>query len=460
MRMTLTEISSCLELDFRGVDTFAHGVCIDSRNCKPGDLFVCIPGERVDGHDFASKAVERGAVAILSQKPLSIQETPVFQVADTVKALGRLAACWRKRATSKVIAVTGSAGKTTLKDTLASIFSIVGNVAFTQKNHNNQIGLPCAVLSATGDEDWWIMELGISHAGDMEELGEILMPDFAIILNAADGHTEGLGDKGVAWHKSRLLKFIRPGGEALVSADYPELVEHCAHFRLPINYFSIHGKDVPWNLRGKGGRTGDYTFALDGRLEEYSTPFMGEFGAETALAAIATAKLMGLGRNEIQTGIEKATMPKQRLNNSTAGNWQIFDDTYNANPLSMRRMIEAVAGSAREDNLVLVLGEMGELGSSSSRCHFELGQLCSAVNPQAIFWHGKVEDILAGLRETGYDINKFYKIEDPEDFAYKARLARLLDKSGTILFKGSRFNRMERFLEKFISMNNGKDNVL
>ncbi|MDE7065497.1 MAG: UDP-N-acetylmuramoylalanyl-D-glutamyl-2, 6-diaminopimelate--D-alanyl-D-alanine ligase, partial [Desulfovibrionaceae bacterium] len=176
------------------------GVARDNRDIVPGDLFVCIPGERVDGHDFAMAAVQAGAAAVLARRELPEvpPSVPVLRVDDTVKALGRLAAAWRMRTRAKVVGITGTAGKTTVKEVLAQVLSVQGPTERTAKNHNNQIGLPLSILNAAEDAAFWVMEAGISHAQDMEELAPVLRPDIGLVLNAGAGHTAGLGGRGVA----------------------------------------------------------------------------------------------------------------------------------------------------------------------------------------------------------------------------------------------------------------------
>lgn len=457
MRMRLSEIGSCLHLPQRFPDCKVLGACTDHRECVAGDIFACIEGERVDGHDFVAAAVERGATAILAQKDLPHINVPVLKVNNTIKALGSLAGCWRSKSRAKVIGITGTAGKTTLKDTLASILSTRGSVALTEKNHNNQIGLPCSILRASGDEDWWIMELGISHAGDMEELGEILRPDLAVILNVAPGHTEGLGEKGVAWHKSRIFEYLTPEGVALASADYPDLVRECEKFPFNVNYFSINQVNTPWRLLERGQK-GEYLFQLPEGRERFQTPFLGEFGAESALAAVALADILGFDAHSIQEGFNKSIMPEQRFNYKRLPGCLIINDTYNANPLSMRRMIQAAREEAGSGNLILVLGEMGELGEEASKRHYELGKTCAECTPAALFWHGKYgQDIVEGLKSGAFNLQKFHPVNNLDEFkeswqeaAYKITEER--DRC-VILFKGSRFNKMERFLDAFEKIN-------
>jgi UDP-N-acetylmuramoyl-tripeptide--D-alanyl-D-alanine ligase len=200
----------------------------DSRKVEPGDLFVCIKGERFDGHAYAAQAVAKGAVAVIAeieaaQLPAEL-EAPVLRVENSVVALGKLAAHHRSKTKACVIGVTGTAGKTTVKEMIAAICSLAGPTAYNYKNLNNQIGLPVSMLDASGEEKFWVFEAGISQPHDMDELGAILGPNVAVIINVGPAHLEGLGDvAGVARYKSRLFHYLRPGGVGVYSLDNHEL---------------------------------------------------------------------------------------------------------------------------------------------------------------------------------------------------------------------------------------------
>ena len=227
MNLTLRDIALALTgkpCSSPAVDKEITGVCTDSRALAPNNLFFCLKGERFDAHDFVLQVAQAGATAIVAQRELPGLECPVIVVDDTQIALGKLARFWRDKAAAKVLAVTGTAGKTTVKELLAQTLSSVLSVAKNHKNFNNQVGLPLSMLAATGTEDAWVMEVGISKPGDMAELGVIISPDLALVLNIGPAHLEGLGDlTGVAAAKAELLAHLAPGGRGLCSMDYPEL---------------------------------------------------------------------------------------------------------------------------------------------------------------------------------------------------------------------------------------------
>lgn len=476
MRLTLHEIASCLGLPrFSGPEehTVLTSVATDSRAVVPGSLFVCVPGCRVDGHDFAAKAAEQGAGAILASRSLPHMTVPVFVVPDTVRALGSLAALWRDRTKARVVGVTGTAGKTTVKETLARVLSLAGKTARNAMNNNNQIGMPRAVLNTDGDEDFWVMEAGISQPGDMDDLGAVLRPDLALILNAGAAHTEGLGEKGVAWHKARLLSYLAKGGKGLVSADYPDLAREARATGADIRFFSAAGQDAAFRASylgaapvaagedatdagaagedaGMAASRGKYHLWLDGTELDVIAPFRGEYGAENVAAVAAAAHTLGVDAGTIAQGLADARMPAQRFNQVQAGSWLLIDDTYNANPLSMRRMLEAAAEQAGSRPFVAVLGAMLELGAQAAAEHEELGRHLARLKPAAVIWKGTcAEDVRRGLDMAGY-AGVWQPVADAEDFAkvWRDLQRHKLEASasacgGVALFKGSRSNRLE-----------------
>ena len=463
--------NAALAEGFRNIPVTA--VATDSRAAVPGSLFVCIPGERVDGHDFAESAADRGACAVLAQHPLPAfaekrPGVPVLLVEDSVKALGQVAHAWRRTFAGKVVGLTGTAGKTTVKEVLASVLSLAGKTAKTEMNHNNQIGMPMAMLAADGGERFWVMEAGISHAGDMDELGAVMEPDLAIVLNAGTGHTEGLGREGVAWHKTRLFRHLAPGAQAIASADYPELAR-CAREACPgVKFFSarlsLDDPGAPAGLactareEGADDRGSVYRIslaAIAGRPAASfvcHAPLRGESGAENCAAVALACRLLGVDEATIAKGIEGAVLPPQRFRRFDCGRLRLVDDSYNANPLSMGRMLDAAAEEARRHKkgaLALVLGEMRELGSEAEACHRELGRHIACLKPLAVFWKGGLAaEVAEGMREGACPV----PLQPVADFAeFEAKFKAFLDaglapEGVAVLFKGSRYNELEKAL--------------
>lgn len=429
-------------------------VTTDSRAVRPGSLFVCIAGEHTDGHVYARQAEAAGAVAILGTRPVEGLTVPYLLVDDAVQALGQMAALWRTRCASvRVVGITGTAGKTTIKELLAHVLSLHGKTARNAANHNNQIGMPLSILSTDGDEAFWVMEAGISHEGDMDDLGAILRPDLALILNVGPGHTEGLGARGVAWHKARLLSYVPRNGICLVNADYPDLVREARAVRADLCYFTAEGRPLQFRgaPTGRQGERGRYRLWLDGTPCDVLAPFQGDYGTENCIAVAAAAYLLGLPAETIVRGIAGAEMPGQRFARRIIGPWKAIDDTYNANPLSMRRMLDTAADMAQReaaDSFIPVLGEMRELGDVSEAEHEKLGRHLAELRPVAVIWKGgQAEAVRTGLERGGYH-GPFLEPEDAAAFCgVMAELGRGLPHGALVLFKGSRSNRLEGWLE-------------
>lgn len=459
MRIDLQSLASVLNLGRQNSNPLITGVSTDNRQCSAGDLFVCIQGERTDGHLFASDAVARGAVAVLASRPLPEIEVPVLVVPDPVAGLGAMAAAWRKKTPARVVCITGTAGKTTLKEALRCILALAGKTIATPGNHNNQLGMPLTILSSDGDEDFWVLEAGINRVGDMDELGAMAEPDLALILNVGPGHTEGLGSN-VAIHKAKLLEYLRPGGVGIISSDYPELLAAAQSHRGELLRFCCDKASSAEFRSMTLEEPGNYRLWLGNHYLTVKTEFVGAYGAEIAIAAAAAASLLGIADEAIARGLAEFEPPAQRFRLFQHNGWLVFDDTYNANPLSMNRMLETAAARAEELGLPFyaVLGEMGELGALAVAEHEKLGRLLRRLSPAQIFWKGDyAPQVEAGLGSAGL----LTEVQDePEFFQVAEELARRNGREGVILFKGSRKNRMDRLLDGFMEMTDRARHVL
>lgn len=450
-------------------DFVATGAKIDSRQVEPGDLFFCLPGEKADGHDFALAAALAGAAAVIALRNPFMNEAaeeaadrgmvfpPVFLVDDVIGALARLAICHRETCPARVIGITGTAGKTTVKELLAHLLESRGRTERNAKNYNNQIGLPLSMLNASADAAYWVMEVGISQPEDMDELGNILRPDIALILNVGQGHVLGLGDKGVAAHKARLLDYVRSGGLAVVSADYPELEAELAARQsflgrrgVDLLRFSANGGDVDCRAAYEGPAHdggGQYRVFAAGDEFSLTAPFRGEFGAENVAAVVAVALGLDLGPEHGSFNLAGARLPEQRFKCERRGGFILIDDSYNANPLSAGRMVRAAADMAGESGLplMLVMGEMLELGDVAVAAHRELGRIMAGTGTKMVFWKGgNAEAVQAGLKDGGFD-GLFEPVDS--DRSFRSLLEARRPPAALVLFKGSRGNRMELLLE-------------
>lgn len=459
MRLTLLEICRFLNIACVGMPPKTAlfrpaGAAVDSRAVKKGDLFFCLTGERADGHDFAAAAVEKGAAAVIGTRdPFAGGGTvPVLVVKDVAKALAQVAMAHRKGAHAVVIGVTGTSGKTSVKEALFSVLSERGKTAKNPVNLNNQIGLPLSMCNASEKAAYWVMEAGISQPGDMDELGEILRPDVALILNAGPGHLQELGDKGVAHYKARLLAHLTQDGFAVVSADYPDLTREAKSCGKEVLWFSAENSSQPYfatYLGPESATAGRFSLMLEGSAVTVTAPFQGGYGAENVAAVGAVAHALGLTEMEIAEGLQKAETPRQRFSARDAGRFLVIDDSYNANPLSMGRMLDAAAAvaEARKNKLVLVLGEMLELGPEGPEFHRELGRHAARLAPKAVYWKGgQGDNVSKGLYDGGF-AGGFFPVRDAADFLETFTASGL--KKGVVLFKGSRGNKLEELVAVF-----------
>ncbi len=449
MNLTLADIERCLGgmAEEGREDIRINAVKTDSRTVEPGDLFVCIDGENFDGHEFAAQAARAGAAGIVASRMLPEVDAPVIMVRDTLDALGRMAARWRDMCGARLVAVTGTAGKTTVKEMLYAVVSRKIPAARNYRNFNNQIGLPLSMLGAGADQDIWIMELGISRKGDMEELAPVASPDMAVITNVGPGHLEGLGDEaGVTEAKTALLRHLRPGGAAVVCSDYPLLWEAArAIVDAPVGFstdFQGHAPETAYvaSFLGAADAQGWGRFRLrtpeaDGEL---TAPFCGEHYAENLACVAAAAHGLGLSHEDVVQGVRDMAVDGQRFCCKVNGAVTVIDDTYNANPLSMARSIRTAAAMAGDAPLVLVLGDMRELGAEAAARHEELGRLAAGAGPAAVFHKGDhLDDVARGF---GGRVNG---LDEPGEFLRSWRETGI--DRGVVLVKGSRSLKMEAY---------------
>lgn len=443
MNMTLFDIASALGTSIdHDHDLVMERVCIDSRSVRTGDLFFCIIGNRLDGHEFARAAVASGATALVASRPLDV-DVPVLLVRDTTLALGRLARIWRERTAARVIGVTGSAGKTTVKEMLSQVLSGMGTTGKNYRNLNNQIGLPMSMLEMSGDEAFWVFEMGISRPGDMDDLGHILAPDAALVVNIGPCHLEGLGSlQGVAEQKALLLDHVRPGGFACVNADYDLLLGAARTHQLRLALFSGQGGKAAYVCTGRTAKDDGYEYSMSTPAGTVSIATSANVHVPENVAAVtAMAMELGADAGTISRGLSAYAPVAQRFVQSRVGSWLFIDDTYNANPVSMARSIREAARIAGERRLVLVLADMRELGPDSAGAHRELGRIIAGTSAAQVFFAGAhAGDVCTGLDGFG---GQFFAV-DNADAVLKA-LEPYRRAEGVMLFKGSRGCKMENY---------------
>ncbi len=420
------------------------GVGTDSRVIAPGELFVALRGESFDGHDYVPQAIGRGAAAALvSRRVGSEREIPQVVVKDTRIALGLLAAAWRSRFPLPVAALTGSNGKTTVKEMLASILAVHcggrGDVLATEGNLNNDIGVPLMLLKLREHHRYAVLELGMNHLGEIDYLARLVAPRVALVNNAHRAHIGILGSiEAIAQAKGEIYAGLRAGGIALVNADDPfaGYWKGLAAGRTVVTFGAAEGADVRGRLEQGQLRL---VTPLDAFAVTLQVP--GEHNAANAIAACAAAFALEIPPRDIQAGLAAYAGTKGRLQARRGlGGATVIDDTYNANPDSLKAAIRVLA--AAPGRRVLVMGDMGELGEAGAALHAEAGAFARGAGIERLLAVGPLS--VHAVEAFGPPAAHFPSIEA---LASEARVEAAKRKV-TLLVKGSRFMRMERVVER------------
>jgi UDP-N-acetylmuramoyl-tripeptide--D-alanyl-D-alanine ligase len=450
--MLLSQAAQALGGRLVGQDVLFNSVSSDSRAIAPGDLFVALQGERFDGSAFVASAMQSGAVAALVNtvrvENLSSTLNPqasILAVEDTRLALGRLAAHWRAQFTIPVVAVTGSNGKTTVKEMLASILRVAADsadaVLATQGNLNNDIGMPLTLLKLRTAHRYAVIEMGMNHTGEIDYLTHLARPDVAIVNNASGAHLAGLGSvEAVARAKGEIFAGLSANGIAIINADdeFAPLWREQAGNRTITEFaleraVAIHAQ---WQVQGYGAR-----IEVDTPQGSFNTDLQvpGVHNVRNALAATAAAVTLHIPLSAIAAGLENFSGVDGRLQRKPALHGAVLiDDTYNANPASLRSAIKVLMQAAGKT--ILVLGDMGELGSDAARLHGEIGAEARDLGVGELLALGELS--AHAVREFGAGARHFERIED-----LLAALDKDMDANSTVLVKGSRFMKMERVVK-------------
>ena len=419
------------------------GVGTDSRVMAAGDLFVALAGENHDGHDYVPQAIGRGAAAALvSRRVGSEREIPQVLVKDTRAALGRLGAAWRARFTLPVAALTGSNGKTTVKEMLASILAAHcggrADVLATEGNLNNDIGLPLMLLRLREHHRYAVLEMGMNHLGEIGNLSRLASPGVALVNNAHRAHIGLLGSlEAIAQAKGEIYAGLRAGGIALVNEDdaFAGYWKRIAAGRNVVTFGTAESADVHGYLEEGQVRL---VTPLDAFAATLQVP--GEHNARNAIAACAAAFALDVPPHAIQAGLNAYAGTRGRLESRRGpGGSTLVDDTYNANPDSMKAAIRVLARAP--GRRILVIGDMGELGEGAAQMHAEIGAFARGAGIERLLAVGPLS--VHAVEAFGDGAAHFPAIE-----ALAAEARALAKPGGTILVKGSRSMRMERVVER------------
>ena len=434
-----------------------HHVSIDSRNIKKKTLFIAIKGERFDGHNFIDEVVKKGASAVIvnekDNKKLSEVEIPVITVKDTTIALGDIAKLWRIKLNATVIGITGSAGKTTTKEILATLLSEKFKVNKTVANNNNHVGVPLTILSTNEKHNVLVAELGTNHFGEIPYTSAIVSPDLAIITNIGDSHLEYLKNrKGVFTEKVALLKeTIKRGGKVFINNDDKILKEFGKSVKNKITFALKEKANYKVSIKGYD-KLARPQIEIKNKKNVFSTtlPISGEKNVLNFTAAYAIAKELGLTDSQIQKAVKKIKSYNKRLEIKNYTKLTLINDTYNANPDSMKSSLEILNKIESRKRKIAVLGDMFELGIESKAKHLDIASFINKIKVDEVYSIGKM------MKWMNQKLNGKTKIHlhfsDRESL--KKHLQKLEIKNSVVLVKGSRGMKMEEFVSIIESTKN------
>jgi UDP-N-acetylmuramoyl-tripeptide--D-alanyl-D-alanine ligase len=453
INMTLSELTTLLGTALPVTETTINGLSKDTRSLQPGNLYIAIVGENFDGHDYADEAFAKGASVALVNHAVN-SAIPQIIVPDTLLALGKIGENWRNRFSLPIVGVTGSNGKTTLKNMIASIQTAAcqnnkTQVLATEGNLNNNIGVPLMLARLNAQHRFAVIEMGMNSFGEIAYLTKMTRPVVAVITNAAESHLQGVENiAGVAKAKGEIFSGLQKDGIAVLNKDD-------AHF----DYWRgllTDNKYLTFGLEGSADVTGTYIPSKDtlhqflnirtskGEIE-VTLPLLGQHNVKNALAATAAAIALGLNLESIKTGLETVAAAPGRMNQHMLSNGtRIIDDTYNANPFSTSAAINALA--LFEGIKILVLGDMRELGTDAKELHAEIGTKAKTDGIDYLFTLG---DLSAEATRTFGD--------KAQHFTDRAKLLEALqpylENNNTILVKGSRSMHMENIVKGLLPEN-------
>ncbi len=446
--MTLAQAATVLDGEMRGADVRFDDVCTDSRTVKAGDLFVALRGERFDGHNFVAQAAAAGAAAALIDRAHAVTSPglPSAAVADTTLALAKLAAHWRRQFNIPLIAVVGSNGKTTVKEMIAACLRAhFGDAAVlaTRGNLNNHIGVPLTLLSLRAAHRVAVVEIGMNHPGETGQLAVVAAPTIAVINNAQREHQEFMHSVAdVAAEHASLLHALPADGVAVINADdtHAGVWRNAAEQRAVLDFGLQHGAKVSARCALKSGSS-RLNVATPADEAEFELPLAGEHNARNALAAIAAATAAGVPLGACAAALSRFVAVRGRLQVKTGVRGAtLIDDTYNANPDSVRAAIDVLVRAP--GRRLLVLADMGEVGGQGVAFHEEAGAYARASGVERLYALGDLA--AAAARAFGAGARHYARIEE-----LLADVENELGPQTTLLVKGSRFMQMERVVRRF-----------
>ncbi len=431
-------------------DIVIKGVSTDSRNISPGQLFIPLIGENFNGHDFITMAISKGAVASLWNKnePMPNNDFPFIVVEDTTIALQQLAKSYREELNTKVIGITGSNGKTSTKDILASLLKTQYKTHKTLANFNNYIGLPLTILSMDEDTEMAVLEMGMDNFGQIELLTSIAKPNAAVITNIGEAHLEGLKTKeNIAKAKLEILKGLKPNDLFLYYGDDSLLRKEVEN--IPMDYqVMTYGAKEDNDYQPEivfVNETGDSFFLKEPSSPEFFLPMLGEHQVLNATAAIAVARYFGISYENIKKGllnVEKTGMRNELVHTN---GFTILNDSYKSNPSSVLAALDTMYSMLGYDQKIVVLGDMLGIGDEEINMHKEIGLKINPEEIDYIFTFGELGKYIAEAAKLGFSKDKVLSFDNKSDLIQKVK--EVVKPNALVLVKASRPLAMEEVVE-------------
>ena len=439
------------------LDMEVTSITTDSREAAPGCLFVPIVGARVDGHSFIPMVREAGALITLTEKDPEETGAPCIRVASSLQAIKDIAAFYLEELQIPVVGITGSVGKTSTKEMIASVLKEKYNTLKTQGNFNNEIGLPLTIFRLREEHEIAVLEMGISSFGEMSRLAAVARPETGVFTNIGNVHLEFLGDRdGVLKAKTEMLSYIREGGNIILNGDDDKLQTVGETNGITPVFYGLRqpgtgDADLPENrvrasdIRSCGLLGTDCTIHIDDESFPVHIPLPGQHMVYNALAGAAVGHIYGLTNEEIARGIESLEPVKGRFRMIRTEDYLVVDDCYNASPTSMKGSLDILKDASGRK--VAVLGDMGELGENEEAMHREVGTHAAACGLDVLICAGSLSAGMASAAkeaagEGGLEIHWF-----PDRDSLMEELPSLLQKGDTVLIKASRFMHYEKIVE-------------
>ncbi|MBN2397348.1 MAG: UDP-N-acetylmuramoyl-tripeptide--D-alanyl-D-alanine ligase [Deltaproteobacteria bacterium] len=435
------------------------GVSTDSRDVAEGNLFIPLRGERFDGHAFIRDALRRGAAGLLAEHGMdgigedAVGDIPVILVADTLRALGDIAHLWRNKFAIPVVAVTGSSGKTTTKEMIATVTGLSKTVLKSRGNYNNLIGLPLSLLELTAEHEMAVVEMGTNRRGEIARLAAIADPGIGVITNIGPAHLEGFGSLNVVMEeKGDLFLTMKDSGVAVINRDDPfsrvladRWVGRNIGFGIDENAF-VRAERIFM----RGGRGVSFTLNMGGIGKGIDMTVAGRHNIYNALACAAACWALDIPYDLICEGLSAFSQIEGRMEiHWLRRGGTVIDDTYNANPASVTEALKTLADLKGKNESIVILGDMLELGGETERLHEEVGRTVADTGVGTLFLRGDFSDAVArGAVERGFREDRIHFVETPDTIM--AVLRGLVREGDWILIKGSRRMKMEEFLDAIL----------